>query len=183
MIRASSSCIGGCIFALLIAFCSVPCHAQQKYSYSHSTPPDTSKYVRDYSIEVDDIPGHKIRIFEAQRTYTKDQPMIMGAKVVETWFRGATDYGTTGGPGHGYGTWILEDGSKVFLEEVFTSSIETTDTGSRRGTTHGTARFVGGTGKYVSIHGSISSSTEFDTDPKTGYNRPSSRGEYWFANQ
>ena len=179
---ASWSCIGGCVLAVVSALGSVPCYAQEKFSYSYSNPPETSKYIRDYSIEVDDMPGHKVRIVEIQRTYTKDHPMIMGTKVLEMWFRGFTDYGSSGGPGHGYETWILEDGNKLFLESVFLSSTEATATGSRRGTSHSTIRFVGGTGKYASIRGSLSSSVEFDSDPKAGYNRPTSRGEYWFAN-
>ena len=183
MIKASWSFIGGCVLTLITAFGSAPCQAQQKFSYDHASPPETSKYIRDHSIEVDDVPGHKIRIVEIQRTYTKDHPIIMGTKVLEMWFRGFTDYGSNGGPGHGYETWILEDGNKLFLESVFLSSTEATAAGSRRGTSHSTLRFVGGTGKYASIRGSLGASVEFDSDPKAGYNRPTSRGEYWLANQ
>ena len=172
----------GCTLALVALMTAVHCYGQEKFSYSHSSPPDTSKYLRDYSIEVDDVPGHKVRIVEIQRTFTKDHPVIMGTKVLEMWFRGFTDYGANGGPGHGYETWILEDGNKVFLESVFLSSTEATATGSRKGASHATVRFLGGTGKYASIRGSLSSSAEFDTDPKNGYNRPASKGEYWFAN-
>jgi len=182
MVRASWSWFGACVFALVAAFGSAQCYAQQKFTYSYSMPPDTSKYLKDYSIEVDDVPGHKVRIVEIQRTFTKDPPAIMGTKVLEMWFRGFTDYGANGGPGHGYETWILEDGNKLFLESVFLSSTEATATGSRRGTSTSTVRFVGGTGKFASIRGSFSSSVEFDSDPKNGYNRPTSRGEYWLAN-
>ena len=183
MNRASWFYIRGGIVALVVALVGFPCYAQQKFSYTHSSPPDASKYVRDHSIEVDDVPGHKVRIVEIQRTYTKDHPIIMGTKVLEMWFRGFTDYGSNGGPGHGYETWILEDGNKLFLESVFLSSTEATATGSRRGTSHSTLRFVGGTGKYASIRGSLSATVEFDSDPKAGYNRPATRGEYWLANQ
>ena len=183
MMRASLPSVGSWVFAVIALLSVAPCNAQQKFVYSHSSPPDASKYIRDYSIDVDDVPAHKVRIVEIQRTYTKEPPTIMGTKVVETWFRGFTDYGSSGGPGHGYETWILEDGNKVFLESVFLSSTESTPTGSRRGTSHSTSRFVGGTGKYASIRGNLSASTEFDNDPKTGYSRPSSRGEYWLMNQ
>jgi hypothetical protein len=171
------------MFAFVALLSLAPCYAQDKFSYSHSSPPDVSKYIRDYSIEVDDVPGHKVRIVEIQRTYTKDHPKFMGTKVLETWFRGFTDYGSNGGPGHGYETWILEDGNKVFLESVFLSSTEASPTGSRRGTSYATSRFVGGTGKYASVRGNLTATTEFDNDPKTGYNRPNTRGEYWLMNQ
>ena len=173
--------MGLCLLVMVLGLVSVAANGQQKFSYHHSAPPDTSTYVQDHSIEVDDVPGHKVRIVEIRRIYTKDHPTIMGAKVVETWFRGMTDYGARGGPGRGYETWVLEDGSKVYLESVFLSTIEVTASGSRRGTSYSTDRFVGGTGPYATIRGSVNSITEFDTDPTTGYNRPSSRGEYWLA--
>jgi len=181
MVKATSSLL--CRFVLVILIgCLGAAHAQEKFTYNHASPPDTSKYLRDHSIEVDDVAGHKVRIVEIQRTYTKNHPTVLGVKVVETWFRGFTDYGANGGPGHGYETWILEDGNKIYVESVFLSSTEATATGSRRGTSHSADRFVGGTGKFASIRGSLSTSVEFDSDAKTGYNRPVARGEYWLAN-
>jgi hypothetical protein len=156
--------------------------ADQKFTYDYSSPPASSQYVHDYAIDVDDTPGHKIRIVEVLRKYEKDPPELLGIKVTETWFRGFTDYpGSQGGPGHGYQTWLLEDGSRVYLEDQFVSYTEVTSSGSKRGTSHATSRFVGGTGKFAKIRGSLKSTTEFDTDPKNGYNRPISRGEYWIA--
>jgi hypothetical protein len=78
---------------------------------------------------------------------------------------------------------MLEDGNKLFLDVVFLSYIESTASGSRRGTSYATFKFVGGTGKYAGLRGSLSATTEFDSDPKTGYNRPSARGEYWLVDQ
>jgi hypothetical protein len=177
------SYVCACIFAVFNALLGATSYAQEKYSYNHSSPPETSRYIRDHSIDVDDVPGHKVRVVEIQRIYTKDHPVIMGTKVLETWFRGFTDYIGSAGPGHGYDTWIMEDGNKLFLESIFLSTTEPTATGSRRGTSHATLRFVGGTGKFSSIQGTLTSSTEFDTDPKSGYNRPKGRGEYWFVTQ
>jgi hypothetical protein len=170
-----------CIFAMFNALLGATSYAQEKYSFNHSSPPETSRYIRDHSIDVDDVPGHKVRIVEIQRTYTNDQPVIMGTKVVETWFRGFTDYVGGTGPGHGYETWVLEDGNKLYLELIFLSSTEPTATGSRRGTSRASFRLIGGTGKFAPIQGTLTSSTEFDTDPKAGYNRPTIHGEYWIA--
>jgi hypothetical protein len=75
---------------------------------------------------------------------------------------------------------VLEDGNKIFTEWLGTSYSEATSTGSRRGTYHGTTRWIGGTGKYATIRAVITADVEFDTDPKTGYNRPVAKGEYWF---
>jgi hypothetical protein len=48
------------------------------------------------------------------------------------------------------------------------------------GTYHGTARITGGTGKFKGVRGTIVDLVEFNTDPAGGYNRASSKGEYWF---
>ena len=170
------------LLALLSLTAVVPgsSYAQEKYQYSYSLPPASSRYVQDHSIDVDDVTGHKIRIVEIQRTYTKDHPMVMGTKVLEAWLRGFTNYVGAGGPAHGYETWVLEDGSKIFLEWTSLSATEASPTGSRRGTSHATGRFVGGTGKFVSIRGTLNTTVEFDTDPQAGYSRPTGRGEYWF---
>jgi len=182
MNKLSRISIAAYLLAVLAALATAAAHGQEKFTYNHAAPPDASKYIKDHSIDVDDVPGHKVRIVEIQRTYTKDHPTIMGVKVLEMWFRGFTDYGANGGPGYGYETWVLEDGSKIFLESKFLSSTEPTASGSRRGRSFATDRFVGGTGKYATIRGSLTSSAEFDTDPKSGYNRPISKGEYWLAN-
>jgi len=181
MVRKFSSYTAACAFGLICMVSGASCHAQQKYLYNYSSPPDSSRYVHDYSIEVDDVPGHKVRIVEIQRSFVKDPPTILGTKIVETWFRGFTDYRDGAGPGHGYETWTLEDGNKVFLESVFASVSEPTASGYRRGEAYATARFVGGTGKFAFIQGTLTSKTEFDNDPNAGYNRPSTRGEYWLA--
>jgi hypothetical protein len=164
----------------LTLLCTGIASAQQKYQYNHSAAPQSSRYVQQHIIDVGDIPGHQVRILEVQRVYESNHPVVMGTKVVESWTRGFSDYVNGVGPAHGYDTWILEDGSRIFLEWRGTSYTESTPTGSRKGTFHGTSRFISGTGKFATIRGAITDATEFDTDPKTGYNRPASRGEYWF---
>jgi len=156
--------------------------AQQKYQYSYSAVPASSRYVQRHKIDVGDLPGHEIVIYEIQRTYTSDQPVVMGVKIVETWSYGFTDQVNGVGPSQGYNTWILEDGSKIFAEYHGSNYGELSSTGSRRGTYHGAARFVGGTGRFAAIRGTLTDDVEYDTDPKTGYNRPVTRGEYWFVN-
>lgn len=172
--------------AVLLLFVStiVPmaAHAQDKHSYNHNSPPDSSKYLKDMSIDVDDAPGHKIRIVEIQRTYSKDAPVLLGTKVTEVWVRAFTDYTNGNGPGHSYETWTLEDGSRVYLEGKFLTTSEASAGGSRKGQSYGTGRFVGGTGKFTGLRGTITSTVDFDTDAKNGYSRPTAKGEYWLGN-
>lgn len=108
--------------------------------------------------------------------------MLMGLKVLETWSYGFTDQVDGVGPTEGYTTWVLEDGSKVFSEFHGTVHGELISTGFRRGTYHGASRFVGGTGRFAGIRGTLTEAVEYYTDPKSGYNRPVSRGEYWLVN-
>ena len=166
--------------AVVTLFVAGIASAQQKYPINVPSAPQSSRYVQQHIIDVGDIPGHQIRIYEIQRMYTADHPVVMGTKVVEIWSRGWSDYVNGVGPTQGYNTMVLEDGSKIFTEWIGTSYSEATSTGSRRGTYHGTARWIGGTGKYATIRGVFTSDTEYDMDPKTGYNRPVLKGEYWF---
>jgi Tfp pilus assembly protein PilO len=75
---------------------------------------------------------------------------------------------------------LLADGSKLNAEYSGTTMAEPTASGSVRGSYHGIARFTGGTGKLSRIRGTIAEVNDFDNDPKTGYNRSESKGEYWF---
>ena len=162
--------------ALLFAGLAV---AGQKYTYKHSNKPQSSRYVQQHVIDVGDIPGHQIRIYEIHNTYTRGHPVISGTKVVETWARGSSDYISGVGPTQGYGVWVLEDGNKIYTEWSGTSYTEPTSTGSIRGTFNGTTRLTGGTGKFATIRGVVTDVVKFDTDPDHGYNDGSERGEYW----
>jgi hypothetical protein len=140
-----------------------------------------SRYVQQQAIDVDDVPGHQVRVQETHRVYPADgQIVVEGERVVESWIRGFSNYTSGLGPAWGYATWITDKGSKIFIEYTGTSESQATDTGSKRGTYHGTARLVGGTGKFAKIRGLMVDLAKFDTDPKTGYNVSDSRGEYWF---
>jgi len=155
--------------------------AQQKYQYSHATPPQSSRYVQQHIIDVDDMAGHQIRILEVQRKYTSDHPLIAGVKVIETWDRGFSDYTNGIGPAQGYGTWVLEDGNTLFTKWSGSSSSKTTSTVAKEGIFTGTTYLLGGTGKFATIRGVLAEKSEFNTDPDNGYNYTSSQGEYWFA--
>jgi hypothetical protein len=106
--------------------------------------------------------------------------VIDGERVVEAWVRGFSNYTAGVGPVWGNTTFITDKGSKIFVEGIGTSESKTTDTGSKRGTYHGTSRFVGGTGRFAKIRGNFVDVSQFDTDPKTGYNTVDTHGEYWF---
>jgi hypothetical protein len=139
------------------------------------------RYVQQNIIDVDDTPGHQIRNFEIQRTFSADSQLVIdGERIVEAWVRGYSNYTGGIGPVWGYTTWITDKGNKIFTEGIGTSETQVTDSGSRRGMYHGTSRFIGGTGRFAKIRGLLVDVSKFDTDPKTGYNTVDSHGEYWF---
>jgi hypothetical protein len=155
--------------------------AQEKHPIAISGEGVRSRYVQQLSIDVDDEPGHQVRVYENQRVYPADkQPIVDGERIVEVWGRGFSNYSSGVGPSWGYGVWITEKGSKIFLEYSGTAESQATEAGSKRGTYHGTSRLVGGTGRFSKIRGYLVEVTKFDTDPKAGYVIGDSRGEYWF---
>jgi len=158
-----------------------PICAQQREPIVMSSEGMKSSYTQQHVIDVDDVPGHQIRVQETHREYPTDkQTVIRGERIVESWVRGFSNYTTGVGPAWGFGTWITNKGNKIFVEYNGNSESSKTETGSRKGTYHGTSRIVGGTGPFATMRGNIVDSAKFDTDPKNGYNVTDSRGEYWF---
>jgi len=170
--------VPACFLAALFAS---PVWAQQKHSIAIASEGVKSRYIQQLAIDVDDVPGHQVRVQESQRTFPADkQPIIDGERIVESWSRSVTDYTAGIGPAWGYNTLVTDKGNKIFLRTIGTSESQATETGSKRGTYHGTAQFVGGTGRFVKIRGTLVDVAKFDTDPKSGYNLLESHGEYWF---
>jgi hypothetical protein len=166
---------------MVVALSSSTAWGQQKQSITMSSEGVKSSYVQQQAIDVDDIPGHQVRVQETQRTYPPDRrPVIDGERIVEAWVRGFSNYTNGIGPAWGYATWTMDSANKIFIEYSGISESQVTETGSKRGTYHGTARIVGGTGRFAKIRGTLVDVTKFDTDPKGGYNVSDSRGEYWF---
>ena len=165
---------------LVTVFCT-SVGAQQKQSLMISSEGVKSRYIQQHIIDVDDVPGHQIRVQESQRTYPPDKQFTVdGEHVVEWWIRSFTNYTNGIGPSWGYQTWITEKGNKIFLETYGTTEAAATETGSRRGTYHGTSRIVGGTGRFSKIRGLFVDVSKFDSDQKAGYSLSDGHGEYWF---
>jgi len=157
--------------------------AQQRYPIEEKPEWSTGTYTQQQAIDVGDVPGHKVRVLEVHYVYNdQSQLTISGVKVKEVWTRGFSDYTNGKGRSWGYALWLLADGSKLNAEYSGTTMAEPTASGSVRGSYHGIARFTGGTGKFSRIRGTIAEVNDFDNDPKTGYNRSESKGEYWFEN-
>ena len=145
-----STLLGAWIVAALFL---APVWAQEKHQLLISSEGAKSRYVQQHMIDVDDAPGHQIRV---------------------------SNYTDSIGPTWGFHTWITDKGSKIFSETYGTSESQVTDTGSKRGTYNGTTQIVGGTGRFSKIRGTLVELAKFDTDPTSGYSLADSHGKYWF---
>ncbi len=66
--------------------------AQEKHRYFFKTPEGVAKYTQQHVIDVGDVPGHQVRVFELHTKYAGIAPLYDGVKVAEGWTRGISDY-------------------------------------------------------------------------------------------
>ena len=150
--------------------------AQERHKFTTQAAAAQSKYVQQHTIDVGDVPGHQVRIYEIQRTGSEIE--FSGVKARESWSRGYSDYTNSTGNTSGYGVWILADGNKVFNRYSGISQTVIGADGAKKGTYHGVTQITGGTGKFANIRGFVRDVTKFDI--QAGYNELSGEGEYWF---
>jgi len=124
---------------------------------------ESTKYTQQHAIDVGDVAGHQVRLFEIHRTYPGDAPTIGGTKIVESWTRGVSDYTDNNGEGTIYGVYVLENGDKFFTR------------GNLTATTVGP--ITGGTGKLSRINGMVRTSAS--ANPKAGFVETQVDIEYW----
>jgi hypothetical protein len=165
------------ITAMLCSASSGPLAAQEKCKMKWEIPAANSNYTQQHVIDVGDVPGHQIRIFELRRTFPNDQPNCEGLKRVEEWNRGYSDYIDRNGRAWGYRVTVLENGDKIFGEMSGTSQTAVAADGSKKTTYSGVVVYTGGTGKYQGIRGLQRESAVFD--PEKNFNQSQSEAEYW----
>jgi len=151
--------------------------AQEKHKISYKLLPEITKYTQQHVIDVGDVPGHQVRIYEIHRTYPRDLVTFAGVRAVEEWLRGYSDYIDTNGRSWAYGIYTLENGDKVFSRLDGTSHTVVDPDGSKKSTHTGTWVLTGGTGKFRGIRGMLRATIIFDT--KAGLNEGQVEGEYW----
>jgi len=148
----------------------------QKQSYFFKTPPGATKYTQQHAIDVDDVPGHQVRIYELHSTFSEEAPVYNGVKVKEAWLRAMTDYTNGTGRGSGYSMSILENGDKIFGRwESMTQTTIGAD-GTKAARTSAVTTFNGGTGKFKGMHGTLKSSSLSDFKNVSDI---VTEGEYW----
>ncbi|MBV8093349.1 MAG: hypothetical protein JO110_08960 [Acetobacteraceae bacterium] len=152
--------------------------AQERCKMSWETPAADTNYTQQLSLDVGDIPGHQVRVFELHRVYRNDKPNCEGLKRTEGWTRGYSDYIDRNGRAWGYSVDTLQNGDKIYMEWTGSSQTTVTQDGSKEGHFEGTVRWTGGTGKYVGVRGLERDHTTFNLDKSL--NEEKAEAEYWF---
>ena len=78
--------------ATAIVGIAVPASAQDKQRASFVLPAGSSKYTQQHVIDVGDVPEHKLRVYELQRTFPENGPVLEGSRLTELWIRGISDF-------------------------------------------------------------------------------------------
>lgn len=135
------------------------------------TSAENTKYTQQHLIEVGDVPGHHVRLFEISRTFPNDPPIIGGLALKEEWNRGVSDYTDSSGPASFYGVYVLENGDKFF---AYSTAVSRKAGAGLSAVTVG--RITGGTGKFANMRGTIY--TVRTADPAAGINEGQTEIEY-----
>jgi hypothetical protein len=145
--------------------------AQESQRVFFSTSAENTKYTQQHLIEVGDVPGHHVRLFEISRTFPNDPPIIGGLALKEEWNRGVSDYTDGSGPASFYGVYVLENGDKFF---AYSTAVSRKAGAGLSAVTVG--RITGGTGKFANMRGTIY--TVRTADPAAGINEGQTEIEY-----
>jgi len=153
--------------------CATPeAAAQQKYTISQA-PTSNSQYLQEHTVEVDDVPGHRLRVYEIRQEYPQKDLAFAGVIVKEGLSRNMSDAINGNGSFTYYMVYTLEDGNKVFCRGTGTTQADPT-VGYRFVIVE---NFVGGTGKFKGMRGQVRGS---------GVRAPGAeslsvewKGEYW----
>jgi hypothetical protein len=162
------------VAALGLALMAGNAIAQQKQHVSFKTPAADTKYTQQQAIDVGDVAGHQVRVYEIHRTYSGTAPMINGMRLVESWSRGITDYVDGNGPNTTYNVYVLDNGDRMFTRAALVAQ----SLGGGKLTTTSAGTITGGTGKLAGIQGIIR--TTGTAEPKAGVNDNQTEIEYWF---
>jgi hypothetical protein len=147
--------------------------AQEKHKIYYKTSAANSKFTQRHILDVGDVQGHTVRVYELYRSFPDNAPVINGLKFKESWQEGYADYIDDNGTATYYTATTMENGDKFFTRgNMFAQS-----SGGGKMTTTSIAAITGGTGKLAGINGTIRSVAQ--TDVKAGFNEAQIEMEYW----
>ena len=164
---------------MAIAVLAIPgASAQQKCKMSWEAAAANTKYTQQLTLDVGDIPGHQVRVYEIHRVFPNIKPNCEGLKFTESWVHGYSEYVDRNGPSWGYEVYTLENGDKIYKEYTGIVQTRVGADGSKKTSYEGTTRWTGGTGKYQGVRGFGWDHVVVDLDK--GLNEAKAEAEYWF---
>ena len=149
-----------------------PVLAQERLVFSVSA--ENTKYTEQHTIDVGDVAGHQVRVFEIKRVYPANAPVIAGLKIVESWTRGISDYTNNSGEAVSYGVYVLDNGDKFFTRGRL---VAFQGPEARKMTATTVGPIIGGTGKLARINGMARIVSL--ANPQTGMNETQIEIDYW----
>ena len=169
-------------FAFLLAasvafFASQETFALDRQTVAFSLPAGSIRYTQEQVIEVGDVPGHKLRIFESHLDYQSINLAFGGVRVKEVVTRGASDYTNGNGTSSNYSVYILEDGNKLFAKDAGVAQTIVTADGANTFRSAVVVTFTGGTGKFRGIRGQLRGNVV--RAPGESVAKADVTGEYW----
>ncbi len=169
-------------WALLCAAVLLPvvAAAQVRTSIAYDAARAELRTVQNLRLQLDDLPGHELRLFDRRRTFRPaDAPSIEGVRVVEIWEQGTADLVDQSGSESAYVTFVLADGNRLFGRYAAGTRATRWPDGSRHYDVVGTITLTAGTGAFARVRGLIT--VRAAIDPGADSNQIESRGEYWTA--
>ena len=151
----------------------------EKHKISYKWTPENDQYTQQHVIDVGDVSGHQIRIYEIQRAWPNNPPAFNGVRVKEERLCAISDYIDINGHSWGYSHYVLENGDNIFARFDGTSQTIANPDGSKKSTFTGVVTLTDGTRKFRGIEGTARYTAVFD--PNVGLNEGQVEGEYWIA--
>jgi hypothetical protein len=143
-------------------------------NYTITQPPNaTSRFTKEHIIEVGDVPGHKLRVYEVRNEYPQRDFALAGVEVKELVSDGISDHVNGSGSFSAYNVLTLVDGNKVFVH--VTGTTQSDSGGGSRSTS--VENLVGGTGKFKGIRGQMRNALR--RAPGSNALTVEVNGEYW----
>lgn len=151
--------------------------AQEKQTVAFTLPAGSIHYLQEQTIEVGDVPGHKLRIFESRIDYQNIKLAFGGVRVKEVFTRGSSDYTNGNGTSSNYSVYLLEDGNKLFARDIGVAQTAANADGAITFRSTVVATFIGGTGKFRGIKGQLRGNVV--RVPGDSVAKADVTGEYW----
>lgn len=171
----------GALFALLGAAL-----AQQPVAYTLTN--DMAEYTTVHVIDVGDVDGHILRIFELvwDQTENDDPAIFNGVRVQRIVQRAFADYVNSTGSFHGYEEYLMENGDVLYSRYSGTTQTVLNDDGSVGKTSVLAVHdILGGTGAFEGIRGLLRSSLLAVPGPNATftYSGIVVEGSYWLREE